>query len=262
MCVGDNQDLGLSNGRIDCHPPYRVFQIFLCPAGHHSGFDQITNSRQNRQRANGNLSADFTRRTHLEKMVGKTEAGTIWLDPKRTSPYEFYQYWIRCDDRDAVNLLKRFTYLSMEQISELEKQVEEQPEKRQAQKVLAEEVTRLVHGDEQIDLAQKASRVLFGEEIAGLSDSVLASIFNDVPSSAVPREKLAQGLPLLDALCDSKLCNSRGEAKKLIKAGGAYVNNIRIGEIDHSLTLDSLASESTLVLRSGKKKYHLIRVGI
>ncbi|MBN1763926.1 MAG: tyrosine--tRNA ligase [Sedimentisphaerales bacterium] len=190
---------------------------------------------------------------------GKTEAGTVWLDADRTSPYEFYQYWVRCDDRDVVNLLKRFTYLPVEQINELEEQVRAEPEKRQAQKVLAEEVTRLVHGEEQVELVRKASQVLFGQEITGLSDRDLVSIFADVPSSKMAREKLNDGYPLLDALCESNLCSSRGDAKKLIKNGGAYVNNIRSSELDTVLTGDSLASETILILRSGKKKYHLIQ---
>ncbi len=192
---------------------------------------------------------------------GKTEAGTIWLDAARTSPYEFYQYWMRCDDRDVISLLKRFTYLPMERIGELEKAVAERPEKREAQAVLAEEVTRLVHGEELLGVAVKASQVLFGQEIEGLSDADLSSIFADVPSTSLSRDKLDEGLGLLDALTESKLCSSRGDAKKLIKAGGAYVNNVRMGELDYVLKTADLASETIMVLRSGKKKYHLLKFG-
>jgi tyrosyl-tRNA synthetase len=192
---------------------------------------------------------------------GKTEAGAVWLDEQKTSPYEFYQYWVRTDDRDVVGLLNLFTFLPMERIGELEKQVHDEPEARQAQKVLAQEVTKLVHGDEQVALAVKASQVLFGQEISGLSDEILNSIFNDVPSSKVSRQRLSEGIPLLDALCDAKLCSSRGEAKRLIKSGGAYVNNVRIDSIDYTLTMESLASDSMVVLRSGKKNYHLLRFG-
>jgi len=192
---------------------------------------------------------------------GKTEAGAVWLDEQKTSPYEFYQYWVRTDDRDVVGLLKLFTFLPMERIAELGKQVHDEPEARQSQKVLAQEVTKLVHGDEQVALAVKASQVLFGQEISGLSDEILNSIFNDVPSSKVSRQRLSEGIPLLDALCDAKLCSSRGEAKRLIKSGGAYVNNVRIDSIDYTLTMESLASDSMVVLRSGKKNYHLLRFG-
>ena len=191
---------------------------------------------------------------------GKTATGEkCWLAAEKTSPYEFYQYWIRSDDQDVIKLLKYFTFLPLEQIAELEKTVQEQPEKREAQKVLAEEVTRLAHGEEQFALVQTASRFLFGEEIGKLSDRELVSIFVDVPSTSLPLERLNQGLPILDALCETGLCGSRGEAKKLVKAGGAYVNNIRVNTIDHTLTPDSRASESILVLRSGKKNYHLLR---
>jgi tyrosyl-tRNA synthetase len=192
---------------------------------------------------------------------GKTEAGTVWLDAERTSPYEFYQYWIRTDDRDVIRLLNYFTFLPIEQIAELEKDVAEQPEKRCAQQVLAQEVTKMVHGDKQTQLAQNASQVLFGQEVKGLSDRDLKSIFADVPSTSMSRQRLEEGIALIDALCDTGLAGSRGEAKKLIKAGGAYVNNVRVAKIDHQLNASSLASETILVLRSGKKKYHLLKFG-
>jgi len=190
---------------------------------------------------------------------GKTEAGTIWLDANRTSPYDFYQYWVRSDDRDVVKLLNGFTFLPDEQIAGLAECVAKEPEKRQAQKVLAEEVTRMVHGQAAVEKVQKASQVLFGQEISGLSDADLSSIFADVPSTQMERGKLAQGISLIEVLSDVKLCPSRGEAKKMIKAGGVYVNNMRINELEHSLTEKSLASETICVLRCGKKNYHLLK---
>ncbi|MCP4708708.1 MAG: tyrosine--tRNA ligase [Planctomycetes bacterium] len=198
--------------------------------------------------------------TATGQKFGKTEAGTVWLDAEKTSPYEFYQYWVRADDRDVIKLLKYFTYLPLDHISELEKLVESEPEKRQAQKVLAAEVTKLVHGQQLTEIALKASRILFGEEIAGLSDADLSSIFADVPSTTITADRLNTGIDLLNALCDTGLCQSRGAAKKLIKSGGAYLNNIRIDNIDHKLTPESLASDTIMVLRTGKKKYHLIKV--
>ena len=190
---------------------------------------------------------------------GKTEAGAVYLNAEMSSPYEFYQYWVRADDRDVVGLLNYFTFLPAEQIAELAEQVTAEPEKREAQRVLAEEVTRMVHGDEQLVLVQKASQVLFGQEISGLSDRDLTSIFSDVPSTEMQRSRLDEGMSLLDALCESNLCSSRGDAKKLVKAGGAYVNNTKATAIDKILTAEALASETVLVLRSGKKKYHLLR---
>lgn len=190
---------------------------------------------------------------------GKTEAGTIWLDAEKTSPYQFYQYWIRADDRDVIRLLKMFTFLPLENIDQLEEQVRLEPEKRQAQRILAQEVTRMVHGDTQVELAKKAAGMLFGEKIDGLSDQDLGSIFADVPSTRLSRQRLDEGITLLDALCETKMSKSRGEAKKLIKNGGAYVNNVKVDNIDYVLTTQSLASDTILVLRSGKKNYHLVR---
>lgn len=190
---------------------------------------------------------------------GKTESGAIWLDAGRTSPYEFYQYWVRCDDRDVVKLLYYFTYMKPEEIADLAKCVEAEPEKRQAQKVLAEEVTRLVHGEKAVQLAQQASGILFGQAISGLSDADLSSIFAEVPSTTLARQQLNDGLDLLEVLCQTNLCSSRGDAKKLVKAGGVYVNNNRIDAHDYKLTPASLASETIVVLRSGKKNYHLLK---
>ena len=190
---------------------------------------------------------------------GKTEAGTIWLDGEMTRPYDFYQYWMRVDDRDITNLLKRFTFMPMEQIAELEQQVKESPEKREAQKVLAEYVTEMVHGKAQLELVQKATSILFGSEITGLNDQELTGIFADVPSTEMSKDKLSEGISILDLLAESKLCSSKGEAKKLVKAGGAYLNNNRISDMGYIANTDSLASESVLILRSGKKKYHLVK---
>ena len=197
--------------------------------------------------------------TATGQKFGKTEAGAVWLDGQRSSPYEFYQYWIRCDDRDVVRLLKLFTFLEMEEIRDLEKVVQAEPEKRQAQKVLAQTVTRMVHGAEQTAAAQNASQALFGQEVSGLSDRDLRSIFADVPSTALARARLAGGLALVDVLCETGLCGSRGEAKKLIKGGGVYVNNVRVDELDARLTEESLASETMLVLRTGKKTHRLVQ---
>jgi tyrosyl-tRNA synthetase len=190
---------------------------------------------------------------------GKTEGGAVWLDPLRTSPYDFYQYWIRSDDRDVIKLLKFFTFLTLERISDLEREFADAPEKRQAQTILAEEVTRLVHGEDELKKVQKASRVLFGEEITGLSDHDLHTIFSDVSSSEMSMDALKSGIGLIDALHESRLCRSRREAKDLIKNGGAYVNNQKRDALEYTLTCESLASESVLILRSGKKKYHLVR---
>ena len=192
---------------------------------------------------------------------GKTEAGTVWLDANRTSPYEHYQFWIRTDDRDVVKCLRTFTFLPMERIAELEAQAQARPEAREAQRVLAREVSVLVHGETETDKAIRASQVLFGEPLEGLDEQTILSIFADVPSVDVSREQLqGEGWPLVDALVSANLCKSKGEARRLIQGGGVYVNNLRTQDVGARLTVESLASESTVVLRSGKKTYMLVRV--
>ena len=191
---------------------------------------------------------------------GKTEGNAVWLDPEKTSPYNLYQFWIRTDDRDVIRYLKYFTFLPMEKIAELERTVAEAPEKREAQQVLAEESTGMIHGEDGVSNAKRASGVLFGGEISNFSDRELLDIFNDVPSSNLKRGELKNGVGVLNMFTGSGLTKSNSQAIQLIKQGGAYVNNVRVEDSRLTLTLEHLASESMLVLRSGKKKYHLVNV--
>jgi tyrosyl-tRNA synthetase len=192
--------------------------------------------------------------------MGKTESGTIWLSAERTSPYEFYQYWINIADEDAGKCLRFLTELDRDAIETLDKARETEPHKRESQKRLAEDVTRLVHGDEGLATARRATEVLFGGEIDNLDDRTLVEIFPDVLSVETPRSRLeGDGLSLVDALVESGLCKSKGESRRTIDQGGAYVNNRRCDSIEKRLTLQDLASESVIVLRTGKKKYALLR---
>jgi len=191
---------------------------------------------------------------------GKSEGNAVWLDPAKTSPYSLYQFWIRTDDRDVIRYLKYFTFLSMEEIADLERTVAEAPEKREAQRVLAEESTRMIHGEEGLRSAERASKVLFGGEITDFSDRELEEIFNDVPSSNIERNELEKGIGVLAMFTRSGLTRSNGQALQLVKQGGAYVNNVRVDDSRLVLTPEHLASESMMVLRSGKKKYHLVKV--
>ena len=192
---------------------------------------------------------------------GKSEAGTVWLDAERTSPYEFYQFWVRCDDRDVVRFLRLFTFLDQGRIAELEEVVRTRPDGREAQRTLAREVTALVHGEAEADKAIRASQVLFGEPVDGLDEATILGIFADVPSVDVSRELVAgEGWPLVDALVTGGSCKSKGEARRLIQGGGVYLNNHRVAAVEARLTLEGLASEGTAVLRSGKKSYLLVRV--
>lgn len=192
--------------------------------------------------------------------MGKTESGTVWLSAERTSPYAFYQYWINVDDADAGKCLRFLTEFSREEIESLDQQRELEPEKRESQRRLAESLTQLVHGSEGLETAQRATDIFFGAEIEALSDQQLGQIFADVPSKSLTREQLAgEGLSLIDAMCEAGLAKSKGEARRSIQQGGAYVNNRRITEIDARLNSSHLASETVMVLRSGKKRYALLR---
>jgi tyrosyl-tRNA synthetase len=185
---------------------------------------------------------------------GKSAGNAVWLDPLRTSPYQFYQYWIRTDDRDVERFLKLFTFLTDQEIAEL---VASPPEQRTAQKKLAEEVTRIVHGQENLTQAMKASDVLFGGDMTGMHDRDLTDIFADVPSFSIDRAALDAGIKLTETMVLSGAAKSKGEAARLIAGGGVYVNNTRVSAADMQLRGENLASESMLVLRVGKKNYFL-----
>jgi tyrosyl-tRNA synthetase len=192
--------------------------------------------------------------------MGKTESGALWLSATRTSPFAFYQYWINVEDADAGKCLRYFTDLSREEIELLDQARVQEPGRRESQRRLAEEITRLVHGQAGLTKAQRATDILFGAEIDELSDQELVEIFADVPSRQLPRSALeGAGLNIIDALVTSGLAKTKSDARRTIEQGGAYVNNRRIEAIDVQLSTDHLASESVMVLRSGKKKYALLR---
>ncbi|HQH69709.1 MAG TPA: tyrosine--tRNA ligase [Candidatus Hydrogenedentes bacterium] len=189
---------------------------------------------------------------------GKSEQGNVWLDAGRTSPYKFYQFWINQADADVPRLLRYFTFLPQEEIAALEEELAAAPEKRAAHRRLAEEVTAMIHGKEQLANAVKASEAMFGGELSGLDDATLEDIFSEMPSTRFPREALASGKPVLDVLVESGVFPSKGEARRTIKSGGVYLNNERITE-DARLSEASLCSERIAVVRKGKKNYHLLK---
>jgi tyrosyl-tRNA synthetase len=192
---------------------------------------------------------------------GKTEAGAVWLDPKLTSPYRFYQFWLNTDDRDAISYLKFFTWLSQEEIAELEESVRTEPEKRRAQRELARHVTALVHGETELEKALRASEVLFGKEISGLGVQEILDIFADVPSTEVQKSKLdGDGFTVTDALVTSGLAPSKGEARRLVQGGGVCVNNRRVSDARQTISGADLIDGQVLVLRKGAKNYHIIRI--
>jgi tyrosyl-tRNA synthetase len=192
--------------------------------------------------------------------MGKTEAGAIWLSAERTSPYAFYQYWFNVDDADCGKCLRFLTEIEREEIESLDLSRQESPEKNASQLRLAEELTRLIHGQEGLEKAELGKRIFFGEEISRLRDQEVDQIFADVPGSRLPISELrGDGLSISDALQKSGLVKSKGEARRLIEQGGAYVNNFRVSGLDRMITEGDLISETTIVLRSGKKKYALLR---
>ena len=192
---------------------------------------------------------------------GKTEAGAVWLDAELTSPYRFYQFWLNTDDRDAITYLKFFTWLPEKEINELEESVRAEPEQRKAQRELARQVTSMVHGETALAKAARASEVLFGKEISGLSAQEILDIFADVPSTELERSRFdGDGLTLGDALVISGLAPSKGEAKRLVQGGGVWVNNRRADDVRTPISASEFIDGQLLVLRKGARHYHLIRI--
>ena len=192
--------------------------------------------------------------------MGKTESGAVWLDAERTSPYQFYQYWINVSDDDVGKCLRFLTELGRDEIEELDNSRENDPGKNESQKRLAQHLTEMVHGKEGLATARTATDIFFGAEIKDLKDKDLKNIFDDVPSADVQGSDLAdEGLNVADALVTSTLAKSKGDARRAIAQGGVYINNRRCESDTRSLTRHDLASETMIVLRRGKKNYALLR---
>lgn len=192
---------------------------------------------------------------------GKSEAGNVWLDPSLTSPFRFYQYWINVDDADVVRYLKFFTLLDQDRIAALAAAVESEPHLREAQRELARDTTERLHGASGLVAAEKATRALFSGEIDGLTSDEIADVFADVPSSELGRDALSgEGIAIIDLLVESGLASSRGDARRSIEGGGVYVNNVRVADVDARATMDQSVEGRFLLLRKGKKSYHLIAI--
>jgi tyrosyl-tRNA synthetase len=191
---------------------------------------------------------------------GKSEGGqNVWLDPRMTSPYQFHQFWLNTADADVERYLKMFTFLALPAIAEVMAAHEPDRARRVAQRRLADEVTTWVHGAEATRRAVAVSHVLFGGAVADLTDADLDPILADAPATDVPRGELDAGLGLLDLFVRTGIAESKGEARRLVAQGGAYVNNVRVDDPNRSLTGADLATESMIVLRGGKKKYRIVR---
>jgi len=194
-----------------------------------------------------------------EKM-GKTSDGErIWLDPERTSPYAFYQYWLNRNDEEAPRLLRLFSLRSLPEIDGLIREHDADRSQRTAQRELARALTAWVHGTDVIARVEAASRVMFGDALDGLTDADLSLLAGTVPTIDVSRGELAAGVSIVDLLTRT-IADSKAAARRLVTQGGAYVNNHRVTEVEHQVTLEHLATETMLVVRGGKKSYCLVRV--
>ena len=191
---------------------------------------------------------------------GKTEAGTVWLDAELTSPFRFYQFWLNTNDGDVVGYLKLFTWLDEATIEALTETVKRAPEQREAQRTLAREVTSMVHGVERTAAAERASALLFGSSLAGATADEILTVFDDVPSVAVTRSALAEGLSHSELAVRASLVASKGEATRLIKQGGLYVNDQRVNDERGTVTLDHAIDGKVIVLRKGQRERRLVRI--
>ena len=189
---------------------------------------------------------------------GKTEAGTIWLDPARTSPFRFYQFWLNTDDRDVIRNLKFFTFMRQDEIAALEDATAAHPERREAQRALARTVTAMVHGDDQVQRSERAAEVLFGEDIRGAAVEDVLTVFDDAPSTELRLP--TDGMALAEMLATVKLVASKSEAIRLLKSGGVYVNNVRAADDKVRLTAADAIGGQLFVLRKGRKDHHIVKL--
>ena len=219
-----------------------------------AGMDLIRRLRGGK--AHGIVSPLVT--TSAGMKFGKSEAGTVWLDPNLTSPFRFYQFWLNVDDRDVVRYLKFFTFKTREAIDELARASTEQPERREAQRALARAVTAMVHGEDHVTRAERAAALLFSEDLASASLEDVMMVFDDAPSSDVVMP--ADGVTIVDLLTATKLAASKSEAARLVKGGGVYVNNVRATDERARLTSAQAIGGQVFVLRKGRKDQHVVRI--
>ena len=191
---------------------------------------------------------------------GKTASGAVWLDPKRTSPYKFYQFWLNADDADVIHYLKFYTFFTEEEIAALDQETKDHPENRAAQKTLAKELTLMMHGQTALDKAVQASQALFGGDITGLSAADIADVFSEVPASDMSADRFGgDGMNVVDVLVESGFLKSKGEARRGIQEGGVYVNNRRVTDAAMNVTISDFIEGKYLILRRGKKNYSMVK---
>ncbi len=190
---------------------------------------------------------------------GKTESGTVWLDPTRTSPFAMYQFFVNTPDEQVGQLLRFLTFLSHGEIETLDAETRESPQRRAGQKALAAAVVTLVHGESEVAKCEEASGALFGEGIARLSEEMLVAVTEDAPTTAIPRSEILDGLTLVDVLERTGLAKSKGDARRTIDQGGAYVNNVRQTDAARTLGPADLLHDRYVVVRKGPRGVHVVR---
>ncbi len=195
---------------------------------------------------------------------GKTESGNVWLDPQKTSPYKFYQFWLNSSDSDASEYIKKFTLLSKDEIETLQKQHDEAPHLRVLQKTLAEEITVRVHSTEDLQAAMEASEILFGkgttQTLMKLSEETLLSVFEGVPQCEITKDKIEASINVVDFLADlTQIFSSRGEARRMLKEGGVQVNKAKVDE-SFSIEHGNLLNNKYILVQKGKKNYFLVKM--
>ena len=192
---------------------------------------------------------------------GKSASGAVWLDPVRTTPYRFYQFFVQAEDADVVKLLKVLTFLPQEQITALEAEMRANPGPRAAQRALAREVTTLVHGKGACDDALRASEIMFGGGLDGVSENVFQDVVGEIPTKNLERAKLeGTGTALTELLVHAGLAPSKGQARKDLEGGGIYLNNARATEVGRAVTTADLLFGKYLLLRKGKRTYAVLRI--
>ena len=188
------------------------------------------------------------------KKFGKSESGAVWLDADKTSPYEFYQFWINQSDEDVIKFLKYFTFLSKEEINQLEQSKEEAPHKREAQKALAENVTRFIHGEDALNDAIRISQALFSGDLKSLSAKELKEGFKDVPQVELSKDTTN----IIDALIETGIGSSKRQAREDVNNGAIYINGVRQQDVNYELTDEDKIEGAFTIIRRGKKKYFMV----
>jgi tyrosyl-tRNA synthetase len=192
--------------------------------------------------------------------MGKTTTGErVWLDPERTSPYAFYQYWLNVADEDAPRFLKQFSLKSLAQIDEIVRGHDADRSQRVAQRELARDLTAWIHGEREVARVEEASRVMFGGSLEGVREDTLTLLAQVVPVVEIPRRELAAGIGIVDLLSRT-VAESKSAARRLVQQGGAYVNNVRVSDVEHRVSTEHLVTPTMLVVRGGRKDYRLVRV--